>query len=280
MESGGLVRMKLLKFLFWLLPKRHRTIGKQKYKFNITESDEDIRDTKFVQNEFYKTLFPETIDYSEFVPAIKDQGSIGSCGSHAAVTGIETLEKIYNPSWYVPLSEMFHYWIVRQEEYEGLVFNTTYPNDNGQTGRDAMRVLNRVGVCPENLYPYNVSNFNDMPFLAPSFARFWKLLEYNKCWSVDAIKSALVDKKVVWLGIPVKSNFLKHKGEDVITFDPDFQHKGGHAVLIVGYNESKQAFRIVNSWGTTWGDKGYGWMSYQYLYDADWFDSWAMRQQR
>jgi len=43
---------------------------------------------------------------------------------------------------------------------------------------------------------------------------------------------------------------------------------GGHAVAIVGYDDSKQAFKIANSWGTGWGVNGYGWISYQLFQDA------------
>ena len=37
---------------------------------------------------------------------------------------------------------------------------------------------------------------------------------------------------------------------------------GGHAVCITGYDEN--GFLIKNSWGEEWGDKGYGWISFNY----------------
>ena len=40
---------------------------------------------------------------------------------------------------------------------------------------------------------------------------------------------------------------------------------GGHAMLFIGYDDSKQAFRVKNSWGTGWAENGYVWLSY------DWF---------
>lgn len=37
---------------------------------------------------------------------------------------------------------------------------------------------------------------------------------------------------------------------------------GGHAVAIVGFDDTKRAWRIKNSWGEDWGEKGFGWISY------------------
>lgn len=37
---------------------------------------------------------------------------------------------------------------------------------------------------------------------------------------------------------------------------PDGPLVGGHAWLIVGFSEKRRAFRMLNSWGTSWGTKG------------------------
>jgi hypothetical protein len=50
---------------------------------------------------------------------------------------------------------------------------------------------------------------------------------------------------------------------------------GGHAVLAVGYNDDNREICIKNSWGTAWGDNGYGYIPYDYL-EYCW-DHWAVR---
>ncbi len=40
---------------------------------------------------------------------------------------------------------------------------------------------------------------------------------------------------------------------------------GVHAITIVGYDDSKHAFKVINSWGTGWGDAGFTWIDYDYL---------------
>jgi C1A family cysteine protease len=52
------------------------------------------------------------------------------------------------------------------------------------------------------------------------------------------------------------------RGDAVI--DGDEGDIGGHAMIAVGYDNARQAFRIQNSWGRHWGDGGYGWFSYEF----------------
>jgi len=64
----------------------------------------------------------------------------------------------------------------------------------------------------------------------------------------DAFESAAVAKSGV-LNLPGKK-------ENVI---------GGHAAMVVGYNDSQKRFIVRNSWDTDWGQKGYFTMPYDYL---------------
>ncbi len=53
---------------------------------------------------------------------------------------------------------------------------------------------------------------------------------------------------------------------------------GGHAVLCVGYDDSAQRFTIRNSWGSSWGMKGYFTMPYAYLTNTNLCDDfWTVR---
>ena len=61
---------------------------------------------------------------------------------------------------------------------------------------------------------------------------------------------------------------------------PTTQEKvlGGHAIVAVGYDDQTQRFKFRNSWGTGWGDQGYGYVPYAYLTDNNLAsDFWTIR---
>ncbi len=83
-----------------------------------------------------------------------------------------------------------------------------------------------------------------------------------------AIKEALAKGQDVWFGMFIDANqfsglFNRH-GSDAVVPDGDFRAGGqGHAMVLAGYSTQPAGtfYLIHNSWGTDWGDKGYGWVS-------------------
>jgi hypothetical protein len=101
---------------------------------------------------------------------------------------------------------------------------------------------------------------------------------------VDAIRAAIALGSPVVISAPA-SLFMDYKGgvfaqpaswRDATTgaawensINNELQRSGGHAVAVVGFDNTKRALKIQNSWGSHWGDKGYIWVSY------DVFNEWT-----
>jgi len=80
--------------------------------------------------------------------------------------------------------------------------------------------------------------------------------------NLEAVKAQLARGVPVIFNMRVGTKMRGHRGDGV--FSSDFGDLGGHAMIAVGYDDAKQAFRIQNSWGRNWADGGYGWFSYEF----------------
>lgn len=269
---------KILRFVLKRLSRAERRQGKLAYKLNVIPSPPDDRDTLFAVMPLLADQLPKSVDLRKFCPPIKNQGSIGSCGSHAFTTAMETVVAANKgKDKVVPLSERFHYYIVRQPKYMN-----TFPKDSGQYLRDGAKVGAEVGVSPEKLCPYDWTKYNEKPgVLAYGFASWFKIKAYRRCYAVDDLKTALSQKDPVVFGLRVTKDFItktSFDGNSVFTG----AMAGGHALCAVGYDDEHKnldgtsgAVLFANSWGSGWGNRGYGWVSYT-DFQKNFIEAWAV----
>jgi hypothetical protein len=105
-----------------------------------------------------------------------------------------------------------------------------------------------------------------------------------------AIKANLAAGLPAEFGFTVYSSIRQADARGAIPFPaPGKDIEGGHAIDAVGYDDSIKikngnkggiettgAFLIRNSWGAGWGDKGYGWLPYEYLLKGLAVDWWSI----
>lgn len=82
---------------------------------------------------------------------------------------------------------------------------------------------------------------------------------------LDDIKGQLALSNPVLISFADSVAFQRHRGDQVFT-EPGFEGpRGWHAMAVTGYDDRRQAFRLINSWGNGWGDRGYAWVSYDVI---------------
>jgi C1A family cysteine protease len=160
-------------------------------------------------------------------------------------------------------SRLFIYW--NERAMEG-----TINSDSGAMIRDGIKSVNSQGACPESEWPYDISKFMIRP-PAQCYpdALQDKAVSYQRvARNLNQYKACLASGLPFTFGFTVYESFesvqvaqtgivpMPIHGEQVL---------GGHAVLCVGYDDSKQAFYVRNSWGSSWGLQGYFEMPYAYL---------------
>lgn len=235
----------------------------------------DHRDLKYAAAAETLKKLPSAVDLRASCPPVYDQGQLGSCTANAIAGAIQfELIRQKAPSW-VP-SRLFIYYNERAIE-------NTVDSDSGAQTRDGIKSVSKQGVCPETMWPYVTNEFSKKPF-----ANCYATALQNKAVSYQRVSQQLQQMKgCLAEGFPFVAGFTAYasfesqqvaqtgvvsmpaKGEDVV---------GGHAVLVVGYDDSKAVWIVRNSWGPGWGTNGYFTMPYAYLTNTDLADDlWTIR---
>lgn len=227
---------------------------------------------------------PVTVDLRKWCSPIENQGNLGSCTAHAGVGMLEYYER-RTTGKHLDASRLFLYKVTRQL--------MGFKGDDGAYLRETMKAMVLFGIPPEKYWPYKVADYNEEPGnFCYCFAQNYKALEYYRLdppgktpsSTLTAIKRNLAAELPAMFGFSVYSSLPSPgdgKGEIPFPAAGDAQ-EGGHAVLAVGYDDSKKigknkgALLIRNSWGIEWGEKGYGWLPYAYVEEGLADDFWSM----
>ncbi|MBP2649403.1 MAG: xylellain [Firmicutes bacterium] len=245
------------------------------HKYLLKKDTQDLRDYIFCSAGFKAAEhLPEKIDLRKKCSPVVDQGNLGSCTANAIASGLREYQ-LKNNAYWLALSRLFLY-------YEERLLEGTVNEDSGAAIRDGMKVLNQTGVCPEADWPYDISTFtNPSTDKMMADAAKYKIKEYHRITSLDKLKAALAEGLPVVIGIDVYESF---ETDDVASTGivpmPDTtkeEYLGGHAVLVVGYDNAKRQLIVRNSWGITWGDLGYFYLPYPY-YEKYASDCWTSKE--
>jgi len=234
----------------------------------------DHRDHAYASRTSARRL-PRRVDLRPAMPPVYHQGSLNACSANALASAMWFDERREGIDAGSP-SRLFIYY--NERAHEG-VKGTNAP----VSLRDGYRAVAKHGACPEFLWPYHVAAFRRHP---PSrcYAAAWgrRVVSYGRIRrELGPLRACLADGFPFTLAITVYRSFenvattrtgqvpLPRRGERVL---------GGHAMLAVGFDDAARAFIVRNSFGTKWGEKGYGFMPYDYLMNPDLaWDFWTAR---
>jgi hypothetical protein len=211
----------------------------------------------------FRSFLPEVVDLSSYFPVPGDQGMQGSCTAWA--TGYAAR------AYYAAAVEERRITSPQSIPSPAFIYNLIVadPNDcgSGSSNTLALEVLKQFGSLSLADYPYL-----DETCALPSDAQFNAVSDFRiKDYMVvdhtrlDQVKGELADGNPVIIRIVPEENFdtLWNQPDGVWHAPPLPEDSFGHAMVVVGYNEARQTFKFINSWGPDWSDGGYGRMDYQ-----------------
>ena len=243
---------------------------------------------------------PASVDLRTWCSPVENQGALGSCTAHAGMGVVEYFERRHRGK-HIDGSRLFLYKTTRN------LMGIT--GDTGAWLRDTMAALVFCGVPPEKYWPYitrknpgpgGKRTFDDEPgSFIYAVADNYEALRYfcHDPQGASLSKATVLARVKYYLsaGIPAMFGFFGFPSFNSGDFRgaiplpcPGERAQWGHAIVAVGYDDgkiitntrcnkkTKGAFLIRNSWGSGWGDHGYGWLPYDYILKGYAKDFWSL----
>jgi hypothetical protein len=212
----------------------------------------------------YRDFLPQAIDLSRYMPAVGDQLNQGSCVGWATAYAAR--------AYYAYQVEHRDITDMANIPSPAFIFNTIHLGTDCTQGSyvpDAMDVLKK-GALSFRDYPYDDTKCPTPLPPARARAKDFTIESYEMVWnqtdpkaSLDTVKGALAKGHPVVVTAALDAEFFNlNPRQSIWRSTPEEANEGGHAFTIVGYDDATGIFKFINSWNTSWGDKGYGRMTY------------------
>lgn len=200
---------------------------------------------------------------------VREQGKIPMCVSMSITNAIALMEAIEKKTTQVGEVEMPSAWYLHQQ----LSQKSNKDCFSGMSISSAMNHLKNQGTFPEK----GIERLSDCNGRVVTTTNAYQIEDYYRLFDAKAhpkykihqIRSSLAAGKPVIFSLPIHTGFTQLNEENNWTYQPkgstEEMDMGMHAMTVVGFNGDKKAFKVINSWGTHWGDGGYGWLPYDYV---------------
>jgi hypothetical protein len=239
-------------------------IGIEQENMDQIEDDIDLDDN---------TEFPSSVDLVDKFPPIGDQGQYGTCVAWAVgynlKTAINGMDNGLSSSQLASASNQFS----PKDLFWSIPGDLKGADCNGTGFEPALDVIQSRGIATLATVPYDgLGDCTSSPQSGwTSEAGDHKIENYRKIdINVISLKDYLAKGRPIAIGAKLGDNFMSWNSEAVLSSD-SYNYNGQHAyhaMVLAGYDDSKGingAFRVINSWNTVWGDRGYIWVDYNFF---------------
>ena len=241
------------------------------------QEDEDttsIEDAVYLGQTFGSGELPSSVDLSAYFPPIGDQGQYGTCVAWAVGYNHKSFLEAKASGYqnYTNTDKIFS----AKDLYWSIDKNSTGEDCNGANFAPAYDVIQNRGIATESVVPYeNLGDCSASPESSwTNNASNHKISSYREIeLKKNVIKDYLANGRAVVFGAKLGDEFMNYTSGvlDYQTYGYTGQH-AYHAMILSGYDDNmgaNGAFRVVNSWGSSWGDNGGAWVDQDFFCSDD-----------
>jgi len=237
-------------------------------QYRVRADPSDWRDLVY---ESTRQPLRDVVDLRLWASTVEEQGHLGSCTGQAVVGAYELLVNRDYAAQHTELSRLFVYYNARLLEGE-------VKEDVGAYIRDAIRAVQRYGVCDERIWPYQINYFNITPTEASyRDAKKRNIKNYRRVSGLPDILDVLNSNRPITFSLLVYREFdqLEDSSDYILRLPADnTKPLGGHAMCLVGYDLKRELVLARNSFGADWCMGGYCWLTFDYIRQET-MDNWV-----
>ena len=138
--------------------------------------------------------------------------------------------------------------------------------DKGIEIVEGLKLLKKYGCPREKYMPYNAADAAYRPgSRARRDARNYRIRNFGRIdyTDLDQVRSHLLQNRPVIITLMISDNFIAL--EDFVWQNPEGKFRGRHTLALVGYDDTKKLFYLLNSVGSSWGEKGLAAIPYSWF---------------
>ena len=213
-------------------------------------------------------VIPTQYDVSDYLPQVRSQGIQGSCVAWATGYYLKSYQENYESFQNGILNsdfEMSPAYIYNQIKQGGC--------GAGSVVQHALDTIVNQGIVSWDIMIYNENECDTQPndlqkvLAQPNKIETYFYLDEDLVY--EQTKASLLNDQPVVIAMTIDRSYFGARDENGEYVYRKFKNAdGGHAMLVVGYDDDRNAFKVVNSWGKSWGNQGFVWIDYKAFQDA------------
>jgi hypothetical protein len=238
--------------------------------FDDAAYQKDKRQPRFSGAKF--NGIPPSVSLRKYCPTAGDQRATNACVGWSVGYGALTICRAIQTGNTQIMGNQAH--------SAAFVYNQIKQGDDCYAGASlskAFEFINTMGNCTVQTFKNNQKNCNEKPDAkATTEAANFRIKDYATLFSptdsaavkVLKTKQQIAAQNPVVIGLLIDFIFQSSTKFEQNTWKVDSNSlnlgkNSGHSMIVVSYNDTLQAFELMNSWGNNWGDKGFVWVGYK-----------------